>query len=716
MADGRLDNTDPNELIQEAIIVNVLRAILPMNTVLMIFNLAGILFSSGFSQPNRIGTAFVALAFFLVAVFFVRRGRSRAAVSVLVVGLGGVALFAALMNGGLRAPAITAVLLLVSLTAISFGRRVGMLVSALSTVFLWVIFTLQSLGVITEPTTPVNLLPLAVLWSTFIWFIWSTVTVPQEKLREALSASFTREYELRLAQERTKEALLAFKAIFEQATHMVGLLKPTGEVLRLNQAMLSFLSESEDKLLGTQFHEALCWPPIEGATIRQTIHRIAEERSTIRLQTFAKDQAGQLLTIDYSISPFIEGGELLYLIVECRDVTEMMEAKERQERKQRLELVGQLAGGVAHDINNVLAAILSSAEMLRTDLQGESAELAQVIVGASHRARDLTKRLLTFARRTPIEKQMLSASALIGDTIELLSRTLPANIKIERDLHSGPDTITGNAGSLSSAIINLAVNARDAMPNGGTFTLATEVTTLSAEWFAARNETERPGDYLKISVSDTGHGIPAHLQPRIFEPFFSTKAEGSGTGLGLASVYGVVHDHQGVIAVSSQEGKGTTFQLYLPLLKGTPNRSATPVLRSFQGKRALLVDDETVLLQVNARLLGRLGIDCVTAPDAEAGLAEFQKDPTSFDLAVLDVVLPGRRGTELAIDLLFASLKIRVLLISGFQKEVELNSLSSTRIQMLNKPFTSEALQSALSTLFSEPERQDEDEPQDDEE
>jgi signal transduction histidine kinase/CheY-like chemotaxis protein len=436
------------------------------------------------------------------------------------------------------------------------------------------------------------------------------------------------------------------------------------------------------------------------------VARAATGSSVERFELQLTDGKGRLRTLDVTLSPFRDGaGELRYLIAEGRDITELVAAKERRAVTQRLELVGQLAGGVAHDFNNVLMVILTSAEVLRLDLAALGPPTKAIkdsldtIAGAGHHASDLTRRLLSFGRRgVGLEKRAGSLHALIDTTTRLLQRTLPANVRVVCEPRAASDLVHGDLAALESALFNLALNARDAMPAGGTLTFTTSTLELDAEACRQSGFDVAPGAYVRVSVRDTGTGIaPQHLG-RLFEPFFTTKEEGRGTGLGLASVFAVVREHAGLVQVESQLGQGTTFHLTLPLSKEAPARaSAAATPKRFDRRRALVVDDEAQLRKTLVRLLVVLGFECVQAGSAEEALP---LDDGSFDVLVTDLVLPGRRGSALAMELLERTPSLRALLISGFPKDSELATLPAQRVRLLAKPFSYEELQEALGALL----------------
>ena len=318
---------------------------------------------------------------------------------------------------------------------------------------------------------------------------------------------------------------------------------------------------------------------------------LASRPETLRCEL--RGAEGGVRTFDFTLVPSLDPQQALrYVIVEGREVTAQLETERHQHRARRLELVGQLAGGVAHDFNNVLAAILSSSEMVKSELQATGAlspdvrEGLDTISSAGMRAANLTRRLLTFARRAPLEKRVVSMHEVLGSTVKLLTRSLPPNVKLQTSFEAPRDTVEADPASVESMLLNLAINARDAMPEGGTLLLST------AELAPGGDQ----GALLRVSVCDTGSGIAPELLDRIFEPFFTTKPEGQGTGIGLASVFGAIRAHGGSVQVSSEVGvpEPGLLQQRAEVRLAPPTRAPFPLecLRFAAGCRARVAQQD----------------------------------------------------------------------------------------------------------------------------
>lgn len=316
---------------------------------------------------------------------------------------------------------------------------------------------------------------------------------------------------------------------------------------------------------------------------------------------------------------------------------------------QKLEAIGELAGGVAHDFNNLLTGIIGYANLLKTgDCKcPETAEIADSIEGAARRAAHLTSQLLGFARRGKNQIVPVDLHSVVCEVVDLLGRTLDKNIEIQPMLQASPSTVIGDPGQMQQMVLNLAVNARDAMPDGGQLMFRTECVDLDEAYCRVHAEAA-PGRYLCLSVMDTGIGIPRDILPRIFEPFFTTKEPSKGTGMGLSMVYGIVKNHGGSVQVYSELGHGSTFRVYLPVTARPSSDQAHALApRVIRGRgRVLLIDDEPVVRQMAARMLVELGYDVLVAGDGVEALEIYRDSWADIDLVLLDMIMPAMGGRE----------------------------------------------------------------------
>ena len=382
-----------------------------------------------------------------------------------------------------------------------------------------------------------------------------------------------------------------------------------------------------------------------------------------------------------------------------RDVTARRRAEEEREQlerqlrqSQKMEAVGRLAGGVAHDFNNLLAAIIGYAEIGLGELPADSPirdDLTEIHT-AARRAEALTRQLLAFSRQQLLDVQAVGLNELVLDTERMLSRTLGEDIELVTDLAPEPCTVRADPTQLQEVIINLAVNARDAMPDGGTLTIATRATALDAA--AARSHAElEPGPYVDLTVRDTGHGIDEETLARIFEPFFTTKDVGKGTGLGLSTTYGLVKQHGGAIAVESQPGQGATFRILLPRIDAEPEPPAERAREPAAGRgehTILLAEDEEAVRGMARLALTKHGYTVLAAADGVEALELADAHDGDIDLLLADVVMPRMGGKELADRIVARHPAIRILFMSGYTTDViSKHGVGHPAAQVLQKPF-----------------------------
>ena len=382
------------------------------------------------------------------------------------------------------------------------------------------------------------------------------------------------------------------------------------------------------------------------------------------------------------------------------------ELKAQVIQAQKMQAVGQLAGGVAHDFNNILTGILGSCDlMLLRHAPGDSDyDDIQQIRSNTNRAANLTRQLLAFSRQQTLRPQILNMADVVADISHLLKRLIGERVKLEVRHGRGLGTVRADPGQLEQVIVNLAVNARDAMPGGGTLTIATAPLVADTP-LAIGTETLPPGRYAMLEVLDTGEGIAAEVLPKIFDPFFTTKPVGQGTGLGLATCYGIVKQSGGYIFAESSPGEGTRFAVYLPVFEGTATPlavrlEAPTIARSVHwGTGAiLLVEDEDVVRAVAERALVRAGYTLITAVDGEDGLRKFAEHP-GIDLVITDVMMPEMDGPTMAARIREERGDLPVLFMSGYAEEQLRKSIALANVGFLPKPFAIAQLIEAVADV-----------------
>ena len=409
-----------------------------------------------------------------------------------------------------------------------------------------------------------------------------------------------------------------------------------------------------------------------------------------------RDEANLLEAPDGSI-PLMQG--VLY------DITEYKRLEDQLRQAQKMEAVGQLAGGVAHDFNNLLMVIQAHADRILGQLPQTNSCYADAVEihNATTRAASLTSQLLAFSRKQILQPKVLDLGAVLTEVGKMLERLLGATITLRLEIHPEIGKIKVDRGQLEQAILNLAVNARDAMPAGGTLAIQARNVHFS-ETQVWRHSSLPPGSYVVLTISDTGVGIDPDAQSRIFEPFFTTKAPGKGTGLGLSMVYGVVKQSDGAITVESVLGRGTTFKVFLPKCdeEAASGQSAPAQPEKSTGSETiLLVEDQAPIREVISAYLMRLGYNVLTAPDGEAALSIAATQQKSIDLVVTDLLMPNMGGLELATRMKELHPETRVLFMSGYPDEaIRCQEGLTEDVEIMQKPFSMKSLAAKARSIL----------------
>jgi signal transduction histidine kinase len=433
-------------------------------------------------------------------------------------------------------------------------------------------------------------------------------------------------------------------------------------------------------------------PPEHRAELHAVLHELRDGDEHPHYQNPILTKSGERRMISWSNTVLRDtSGQPTGTLSIGEDVTDARRLQEQLLHSQKMESLGRLAGGVAHDFNNLLTAILSNAEFLRDDLPEESTLRGDVdeIRKAADRAAILTRQLLSFSRRQVVQPRLIELNDVALAMDKLLRRLIGEDIELVSELSSDPWAIWADIGQIEQVLANLTVNSRDAMPDGGRITIETANVTLSAEYAAAHVDAAS-GDYVMLAVSDTGHGIPEDARPRIFDPFFTTKPEGKGTGLGLATVHGIVLAAGGHIGVYSEPGQGATFKIYFPRATGTAAAlREAPLSKALGGtETVLIVEDEAQVLEAAIRSLAHMGYTVVPAQDGLEGLRLCEERGGRIDLLLTDIVMPRMGGKHLARLLQERFPHIKVLYTSGYTGHaVVLHDLLPPDAAFLAKPY-----------------------------
>ena len=413
---------------------------------------------------------------------------------------------------------------------------------------------------------------------------------------------------------------------------------------------------------------------------------IAGHEATYETQRRKKN--GSLVDVSVLSAPIKVDGQVQGVYSVYRDITAQVEAaKEKHsleiqlQQAQKLEAIGTLAGGIAHDFNNMLAAITGYSELALRDCQAGRTPVDEIerILKVTGHARDLVKQILGFSRSQSPGQEYLDLKRIVQDTQELIQRTFPKMIKVELDLGDGSAAIRGDRIRIEQVLLNLATNARDAMAEGGTIRIDTAVVYLD-DRLAASRLAVKPGQYVRLRVSDTGSGMQPDTMERIFEPFFTTKESGKGTGLGLATVYSIVRSHGGHIECSSGAGQGTRFTIHLPAIPHEVQADAdtaeiSPPPRAEGGETILLVDDELDLRKIGSKLLRLSGYSVISASSGEQALRIYREKGEAIDLVIMDLSMPGMGGQKALEKIKEMAPKAKVVIASGYTAEKQFQDI-----------------------------------------
>jgi len=486
---------------------------------------------------------------------------------------------------------------------------------------------------------------------------------------------------------------------------------PDGTIQTINQATLDLLEYKEEELIGKRVGMIFAEEEEEEEEVKPfftgTLEDLARRGVLRNYELTYVTKSGRRIPMSFNASVMRDkNGEILGVVAGAKDISKIKETEEQLRQAQKMEAVGQLAGGVAHDFNNILTAVQGYIDLALLNVQKDDRVYQGLIEirKAGVRAANLTRQLLLFSRRQPMEMTPLDLNQVIQDLGKMLNRLIGEDISLSTTLATEPRTVRGDPGSIEHVIMNLVVNARDAMPDGGKIFVRTENVAVD-EKYCKTYRYARPGEFICLSVQDTGVGMDQTIINRIFEPFFTTKGRGKGTGMGLSVVYGIVKQHKGWINVESSPGKGTTFRVYLPVVSMKPGQGQqSPVsLKKLRGmgERILLVEDDKSVRELTEEMLSGNGYKVYAVANAREAMDIFGKEGGDFDLIFCDVVLPDERGPRLANQFLKIKPGIGILFASGYTDDKsDWRAIREGGHLFLQKPYSlSDLLKGVRETL-----------------
>ncbi|HYL55257.1 MAG TPA: response regulator [Gemmatimonadales bacterium] len=498
-----------------------------------------------------------------------------------------------------------------------------------------------------------------------------------------------------------------FRKLVEYSSDVITLLDGTGTVLYSTQSLKPTLGYGPGEMVGHSVFE-LVYPDDRPAAER-LFRGVARDASiTSRVDVRVRHKEGPWRDLEVAVANHLDDPDVRAMVVTYQDVTDRKRLQQQLFQAQKMEAVGRLAGGVAHDFNNLLTAILGSTDLLLETLPADhpGREEGAEIREAALRAVDLTRQLLAFSRQQVLAPRVLDLTDVVANLHKMLRRLIGDDVDLRTTLAEGLGAVRADPGQLEQVIVNLAVNARDAMPRGGQLTIETANVDVERKGDTAAVPVVESGAYVLLVVSDTGTGMDAETKARMFEPFFTTKPKGQGTGLGLATVYGIVKQSGGYVWVESEPGHGTTVKIYLPrVVADVDPQSASPEIRRLNGSETvLLVEDQEQVRELTKRLLEARGYRVLVAASGPEALRLAEHYASQIHLLVTDVVMPGMSGREVSLLLAPTHRDMRVLYLSGYpDPSVVDQGVLAPGTPFLQKPFTSEALARKVREVLDGP-------------
>lgn len=507
---------------------------------------------------------------------------------------------------------------------------------------------------------------------------------------------------LRVNLEAVESSSQKFTAVFENSPIAIALTsQPEGTFSEVNTIFLDLFGYSREEVIGKSSRELGIW--LREADLNRSVELLGANKNVSNLEVEMCRKGGTEFSVLFS-STLLEIAGMPFALSAAVDITEQKRLQNHLNQSQKMDVVGQLAGGIAHDFNNMLAGIMAAAELLKLRLPADekNKKMVDTILEAANRSAELTRELLTFSRKGSAVSHPVAVNDIIAAVINLLERTIDKQIQLITILEVDNPFVMGDQSQLQNALLNLGVNARDAMQHGGTLTYATAEITLDEPACRTMGISLPSGRYLEIAVSDTGVGISQEIMEHIFEPFFTTKAVGKGTGLGLAAVYGTIRNHQGGISVQSEPGAGSRFRIFLPMIEES-STSAVDISEAVSGSGGiLLVDDEEILRDVGRELLEDLGYSVYLAENGTQALEVLAAHRSTIKLAMLDMIMPKMGGKETFLLLRQQAPELKVLFCSGYSREGTAEELAGLGASgFIQKPYNRSELSRAVAAALT---------------
>ncbi len=490
--------------------------------------------------------------------------------------------------------------------------------------------------------------------------------------------------------KEAEEERMKLSSAVETAGEGIFMLTPDGRYSYANAAWLGIFGFTEKEILGQS--SGVTRPASYPESLRRAIWAELEAGNTWSGRQTRARKDGRPIEVETTIAPVKDvSGTIIHYVGVERDITRQLEIEAQFLQAQKMEAIGTLAGGVAHDFNNILTVIMGFGNMIQDniELSDRIKPYIDQIVASCAKAADLTRSLLAYSRKQAIALEAHRMGELVANTANLLKRLLPEDVDLKLDLENRHAVALVDVTQIDQVLMNLATNARDAMPHGGTITIRLRTTQLDAS-FSDSHGFGKPGSYIQLSVADTGTGMDEKTLARIFDPFFTTKEVGQGTGLGLSSVYGIVKQHKGYITVASAPLRGTVFDIYLPLAKGTVvpgNIEKAPVVGGTE--TILVVEDDADVRQMLVAVLAGQNYTILAAADGEDAINIFNAHEKEIDLIILDIIMPGMNGKEVLDEITSTSPGVKAIFMSGYAGDILFaKGVRHEGIEFMQKPIS----------------------------
>jgi PAS domain S-box-containing protein len=505
----------------------------------------------------------------------------------------------------------------------------------------------------------------------------------------------------RRAEEAAHSSEERFGAVVEQIADGVALFNGDGTFAYASRTGAALLGYCPEELVGQVF-SVLIHPDDQPRCADLLARLLVQPGPPITAEVRCRHKDGSWRLIEGTGKNRLDDPAVRAIVVTFRDVTRRRALEGQLRQSQKMDAVGQLAGGIAHDFNNLLTAVLGNLSLLVSGLPGSdpNREFAAAAERAAQRAATLTGQLLGFARQTVLRPRLLCLNTTVEEVLAILRRTIDPRIHLEVRQAGDLETVEADPGQMTQVLLNLCLNARDAMPEGGRLMIETANVTVE-EGRERQQLGARPGPFVRLRVGDTGCGIPAEVRERIFEPFFTTKGPGKGTGLGLAMVFGIVQQHQGWVECASEVGRGTCFDVYLPRVRAAAEAPAAAASPPAAGRETvLLVDDEEMIRKVGGAILRRYGYEVLLAEDGQRAVEVYRDQRDRIDLVILDLTMPRLSGRDAVRRLLEVNPAVRVLFASGYSAEQLTDADQRRALGFVNKPYRPEELAQVVRTVL----------------